>query len=202
LCRRSNKNFNKECYHLIHSKEKISIIEQVLTSEELSNETIEKNLRFSKRENKIPTLVLFLIELHRRDNPHCGEKSLKYVYSLEHVMPQSLSQAWSIGALPVYNVNGEKIEDIKEAESTRYEKIYNLGNMTLLTRSLNSSIKNKRFDLKINGDGRNDGIRKLSSLFITTEDIIKPFHEGNKVWDERNIDKRTKSLFNEIISIW
>jgi uncharacterized protein with ParB-like and HNH nuclease domain len=202
LCRRSNKNFNKECYHLIHSKEKELLIEQLLSSPELNDEEVEKNLKFSKRENKIPTLVLFLLELHRRNSPHCGEKTLKYVYSLEHLMPQSLGQSWSIGTLPVYDENGEKIEDIQKAEEMRNSKIYALGNMTLLTRSLNSSIKNKRFEIKINGDSKNDGIRKLSSLFITTNDIIKPLDEGNKVWDERNINERTKLLYKEIVSIW
>lgn len=202
LCRRSNKNFNKECFHLIHSKDKTSLIEQILLSPELRDEEIKKNLRFNKRENKIPTLVLFLIELHRRDNPHCGEKSLKYVYSLEHLMPQSLGQHWSIGTLPVYDVNGDKINDILKAEEMRNDRIYAIGNMTLLTRSLNSSIKNKRFDVKIDGDNKNDGIRKLSTLFITTDDIIKPFLEGHKTWDERNINQRTESLFQEIVSIW
>lgn len=202
ISRRSTKNFNKECFALIHPKDNIFSIEQLLFSQEMSDTNIRTNLRFGKRENKIPTMLLFLIELHRRNVPGCGEKTLKYVYSLEHIMPQNLGSHWSIGNLPVYDDNNQMITDIQIAELTRNEKIYSLGNMTLLTRSLNSSLKNKAFCVKLDGDSKNDGIRKLSTLFITLNDIIHPYDLGDTVWDERKINKRTEDIYKEIISIW
>lgn len=202
IIKRSNKNFNKECYYLIHPRENSFNLNQILTSNEMNDSSIKKNLIFGKRENKIPTMLLFLIELYRRNAPGCGEKTLKYVYSLEHIMPQTLGTHWSLGSLPVYDENGEKIENIQSAEEERMQKIYSIGNMTLLTRSLNSSLKNKSFKSKINGDQKNDGIRKLSTLFITLTDIIHPFDLGENVWDERGISKRTLNLYNEIINIW
>lgn len=202
ITRRSNKNFNKECYYLIHPKDNAFTLEQLLSSAEMGDVSVRNNLRFGKRENKIPTMLLFLIELNRRNFPGCGEKTLKYVYSLEHVMPQNLGSHWSLGSLPVYDEKDELVIDIQKAELTRNDRLYFIGNMTLLTRSLNSSLKNKAFEVKLNGDSKNEGIRKLSTLFITLNDIIRPYDLGNTVWDERNINKRTQELYEEIVKIW
>jgi hypothetical protein len=74
--------------------------------------------------------------------------------------------------------------------------------MTLLSKRLNSSIKNTSFDEKIIGNGKTLGIEKLSSLHITVQDIIKPYYEGKKVWDERSIINRENKIFEEVIQIW
>lgn len=117
-------------------------------------------------------------------------------------MPQDLGKDWGVGILPVYDKDGNLIEDAQQAEVYRSECIYSIGNMTLLTKSLNSSIKNRSFKEKIEGHGKVPGIENLSSLFITTTDIIIPFKAGDNVWDERKIIAREQKLFQEILSIW
>ena len=74
--------------------------------------------------------------------------------------------------------------------------------MTLLTSSLNSSLRNYEFERKINGDGKKKGMKSYADLSITKDDIIKHFDEADKIWDEEKIAKRTKTLSEEILKIW
>ena len=74
--------------------------------------------------------------------------------------------------------------------------------MTLLTTSLNSSLRNFEFRRKVEGEGRKKGIKHYSSLSITSEDIVKPYDEGDIIWDEFKISARTKKLTQEVLSIW
>lgn len=74
--------------------------------------------------------------------------------------------------------------------------------MTLLAKQLNASIKNGSFNKKINGNGRYPGVKDLSTLLITRNDIIEPFLAGDMVWAERKIRSREEKLFTEILEIW
>jgi Protein of unknown function (DUF1524) len=99
------------------------------------------------------------------------------------------------------NVNG-KVMTPEEAKNDRYNKIYWIGNMTLLTSSLNSSLRNYVFKKKINGDGRKKGMKAYASLSITQDDIVSRFEKGDVAWDEYRIAERTKILSQEIEQIW
>ena len=199
---RNAKNYNKECYSLIHD-ENIGV-EKFLNIPELSNDEIEKGLH--NINNKTASIILFLIELKRRFNSNADIKSLIYNYSLEHIMPQSWEEHWSINLLPVYDVEKDEIiNDKLKAEKIRNDNIYSIGNMTLLNKALNSSLKNNEFSRKILGnpnENKSTGIKDLSDLFITKIDIVRVFTEGDKVWDERKIIKREKALSAEFFSIW
>jgi uncharacterized protein DUF1524 len=87
-------------------------------------------------------------------DPKFDEVGLGYNYSLEHVMPQKWSTYWP---LPSTRPDGTPLtEDVARRE--RLDRIYWLGNMTLLTGSLSSSLRNARFDLKIAGEGQKKGM--------------------------------------------
>lgn len=197
ICGRSTKNYNKECYSVIHGEFDLEV---ALKLDALSDSALRAGIHHMN--NKQATLILFLIELHRRNNPKCDEKSLSWGYSLEHVMPQDFGSNWSVGTLPVYGIDNTQILDAKVAEEYRLECIYSLGNMTLLTKQLNASIKNSSFNKKINGNGRYPGVKDLSTLFITRNDIIDPFLAGDTIWDERKIRNREENLYQEILEIW
>ena len=79
----------------------------------------------------------------------------------------------------------------------RDQKIKSLGNMTILKDKLNNSISNASFDVKINGDGKNDGIRSFADFKITSEDVINYFDNGGD-WNEMRISLRTSELFEEL----
>ncbi|MCM8820104.1 MAG: HNH endonuclease family protein, partial [Candidatus Omnitrophica bacterium] len=107
------------------------------------------------------------------------------------------------------NWNSSKVPHTKssilspeEQTQDRNEKINWLGNMTLLKSSLNKVLKNAGFETKMIGGGRKKGIKDYATLSITKDDIVKPFENGDKVWNENKIETRTKNLGEEIRKIW
>lgn len=156
--------------------------------------------------NRQAKLILFWIELYRRFTDHKGDTAkLSYTYQLEHILPQNWKANWD--NVPFVNPDGSPIEDSALAERSRNSKCYEIGNMTLLSGSLNSSISNASFDDKINGIKQNgkrkrNGIRDYADLWITKHDILGPYDDGIKIWDESRITKRTELLTNEFLHIW
>ncbi|MBX2896392.1 MAG: DUF262 domain-containing protein [Cyclobacteriaceae bacterium] len=151
--------------------------------------------------NKSAAIILFWVELARRaKEKKFDTKELKYSYSLEHLMPQKWEEYWT--DIPSKKTpDGLEMND-DQAKADRYEKIYWIGNMTLLTSSLNTSLRNYSYEIKMNGEGRKKGIKAYSDLSITKHDLVELFDSGDKTWDEEKIIARTNALFTEIDSIW
>ena len=202
ICQVSTKNFNKDCALLIAGKNTIEkSYNDKLT--EIGDEVVKEKLKaIPKNSNKVASLVLFWIELYRRDIDRKFEtQELKYVYTLEHVMPQKWEEYWNINACPVLSVaTQEVITDEEEAKEVRSAAIYELGNMTLLSSNLNSALRNYEFARKITGEKRKKGIKDYASLDIT-KDIVK-IYENGKSWSEEQIRKRTEGLTKEFFQIW
>jgi uncharacterized protein with ParB-like and HNH nuclease domain len=151
--------------------------------------------------NKNAALILFWIELARRNqNKKYDTSDLQYNYTLEHIMPQKWEEYWS--NIPAKkNIDGNLMTP-EQAKTDRNLKLYWLGNMTLLKSSLNSSLRNYEFSVKMVGQGKKKGIKDYASLSITNDDIVLPFNNGDHVWDESKIESRTSSLLVEIENIW
>ncbi|VEJ52366.1 Protein of uncharacterised function (DUF1524) [Campylobacter insulaenigrae] len=136
-------------------------------------------------DNKDATLILFWIELYRQEqNKDYKDNTLglNYVYTLEHLLPQSWQEHWS-----------DIIKDDDEAE----EFIYQIGNMTLLKGKLNSSLKNMCWNVKLNGDGKaKNYICKNADLLINKELREK------KLWNKDEIKDRTEKFINDFFKIW
>ena len=115
-------------------------------------------------------------------------------------MPQKWEEYWK-GMHKKKNTDGSDMSD-EEAKRDRYNKIYWIGNMTLLTTSLNSSLRNYVFEKKVNGEGLKKGMKAYAALSITKDDIVSKFENGETVWDENKIIGRTSSLKQEIEQIW
>jgi uncharacterized protein with ParB-like and HNH nuclease domain len=193
ISKRETKSYNKTCKDLIDDK---SIIESKIN--EIDNSEIKSSLK--NITNKNAALILFWVELYRRHNDTMQSvKELKYNYSLEHMMPQKWEEHWL--NVNVYN-EGEIERNPEKSKAIRYQKIYSIGNMTLLNSRLNTALRNYSFVKKVSGEGRKKGIMHYSELCITKQDILIPFEQGNKSWDERNIDNRTNGLSDEILEIW
>lgn len=190
------KSYNKWCKAYINDDTEID-----KHIAETSNDKVCYGLSNIKNSNA--TLVLFWIELFRiHSDPKYDTKELAYTYSLEHIMPQGWekSKEWII--IPVLDKDGKQIDDAEEARKTRNNQVYSIGNMTLLTRNLNSSLKNNSFECKINGYGNKKGIKEYSKLSITSLDIVEPFDNGDRLWNEAKIIARTQKLANEVLKIW
>ncbi len=192
ICRGSTKNYNNECRQLV---EGFKSPEEILDECEYISEGNFVNGLRRMTSNKLPTLLLFWIELYQRSLINVDIKSLKYGYTLEHIMPQKWTQNWN--DIPAYDTDHHIVEEIDDIERVRSHAIYEIGNMTLLNSKLNASISNGTFNDKVNGKNGRKGIKDLADLRLTKE-VIK----NNTEWDELKIYARTSKLELLIRKIW
>lgn len=145
-------------------------------------------------------MLLFCIELYRRKDDLHDISALEYCYTLEHVMPKSWSKYW--GALSIIDMDGNVYAaDSEEGVAYRNSHVQSLGNLTLLTTNLNSSIRNADFSTKVEGNGETrPGYRFYSSLGLTKEIVAQ--YDKDKTWNEKSIKERTDCLFTEIVNLW
>jgi hypothetical protein len=194
ISNQESKSYNKLCKDFINNPDLIGNKLGETTDDQISN-----GLRLIS--NKNAALLLFWVELNRRNKDRKYDtKELKYHYSLEHIMPQKWEEYWK--DIPKkYNPDGSEMSE-DQAKKDRYNKVYWIGNMTLLTSSLNSALRNYIFAKKMNGEGRKKGIKAYADLSITKDDVVTPFDNGDTVWDEEKIMERTAKIEKEIKDIW
>ncbi len=193
------KNYNKDSVLLLQGK---FDFKERFAEEDQDDVHVEKALRNVRRNSKA-ALILFWIELyrHRMKESDLHNVSLNYNFQLEHVMPQMWSEFWGVSVLPVIDKDGNIVDD-ERARAIRGQAVYEIGNMTLLTSTLNNRLRNYPFEDKVNGRiiaGKfKDGMKKYSSLSISTEITSRiPL-----VWNEAAITERTERLTKEILEIW
>jgi|JI6StandDraft_1071083.scaffolds.fasta_scaffold07608_1 hypothetical protein len=188
------KSFNKLCKDFINDHKAI-----VVKTNDISITDFYNGLKSIS--NKSASILLFWIELYRRYNDKkFSIRDLKYDYTLEHIMPQKWEEYWTtFPRLLDYNNNPLPADQLR---LNRTEKIYYIGNMTLLTSSLNTSLRNYEFIRKMNGEGKKRGIKVYADLSITLVDIVEKFDKGDIIWDELKIQDRTSTLTDEICKIW
>ncbi len=194
ISKQETKSYNKLCKDFINNPDLI-----VNKLRETTDDQISNGLRSIP--NKHAALLLFWVELNRRNKDRRYDiKELKYNYSLEHIMPQKWEEYWKY--IPKkYNADDSEMTG-EETKKDRYNKVYWIGNMTLLTSSLNSTLRNYVFEKKMNGEGRKKGIKAYANLSITKDDIVTPFDNGDTVWHENEIIARTVNIEKEINQIW
>lgn len=181
------KNYNKMCVTMMNDEKKL---------EDEVNE-VSKDISFSLINhitNGIATYFLFWIELYRRTTNN-DEISLKYVYSLEHIMPKKWKEFWFDDIANGLEIDNGKKLTVPESIEYRDNHICMIGNLTLLKGKLNTSISNKAFDKKI------EKIKEFASLKITKNDIVDKYNNIELfTWNEKEIVERTNSLKNEIVN--
>lgn len=194
ITKQETKSYNKLCKDFIKNPDLIINKLNEITNDQISN-------GFGSISNKNAALLLFWVELNRRNRDRRYDiKELKYNYSLEHIMPQKWEEHWK--DIPKkHNADGSEMTE-EEAKKDRYNKVYWIGNMTLLMSCLNSALRNYVFEKKMNGEGRKKGIKAYAELSITKDDIVTPFENGDIIWDENKIIARTANIENEINQIW
>lgn len=114
---------------------------------------------------------------------------IKSELTIEHIMPQRWQDNWPIPGFE-YLDEGDIDNEYLAKQTERSVAVNKLGNLTLLTGPLNSSVSNGPYSVKI------PAVRSHSSLALNRE--LNDFDE----WDEMSISDRGRSLFKYACQIW
>lgn len=194
----TTKNYNQVCEKLLSSSDDKAYLDEYMEESPVNNTTYKD--RFRKFTNRQARLLLFLIEMKKREGVEekYSDTFKISTYSLEHIMPKKWHDNWL--DVDSYDEEGKEVDrnNVEGFNANRDLAIKSLGNMALLTTKLNTSISNSDIKTKMEGKkGKKskDGIKKYASSLITTKDIIDVYDETGK-WDERNIYDYEKSYYD------
>ncbi|HYM21089.1 MAG TPA: DUF262 domain-containing HNH endonuclease family protein [Candidatus Kapabacteria bacterium] len=190
ICRLTTKNYNNVFLQLISKLEESADLTAKTLSDLLSDYTEDTNKMPSDIEmqdamkqeaisNDHAREILFCISLYHLDNPKQDNRKLSsQSFSVEHILPQKWEAHWTL----------EK--DNEEAKVKRNRTLKTIGNLTLLTKSLNSTLRNADWITK------RDALKKYSSLKITTDYLELTD------WNEATIEQRANDLYKAVVKIW
>jgi len=114
----------------------------------------------------------FRRETHQPQVPRVG-------YPIEHVMPQKWQEKWRVNGL--------------EAEIERAAHIHRIGNLTLLTKSLNSKVSNGAWPTKRSAIGKHDTLLLNSRMLAQVAD---------GAWNEQAIAARADTVIDALLRTW
>jgi hypothetical protein len=100
-------------------------------------------------------------------------------YPIEHLLPRAWAETWPVS-------------DREQAED-RQAHVHRLGNLTLLTRSLNSKVSNSAWLSKRSELQRHNTITLTGRVIQRTE---------GEAWNEALIDQRTSELIETLLRVW
>jgi uncharacterized protein with ParB-like and HNH nuclease domain len=150
-----------------------------------NNDELKEGFEKSILINKYSAGVLYLIESKIRDRNRQATQLLGInKYSLEHLMPKKWENNW-----------GKVIN--KEAEDFRNRKLLTLGNLAIITQSLNASIRDSNWETKKRGKGSNQGLMRYSAGMETLSSYLEIDD-----WNESEIEERAIDLYNYAMDIW
>lgn len=135
--------------------------------------------------NKHAVGLLYLIESKIRDRRRHSTQLLGISrYSLEHMMPKRWRNHWVFSG------------DQASAEF-RDKKLHTIGNLTIITQTLNASIRDADWATKKAGRGDKGGLKKYSEGIETVSDYL-----DFNVWDEETIRGRAAWLASNALNVW
>jgi hypothetical protein len=128
-------------------------------------------------------MLLEACELDVRDPAKTEHIALPAGLSIEHALPQTRETNWSVG----------EDEDLK---ADRQRHVHRLGNLTLVTQPLNSSLSNAAWVSDDGSPSKRDELARRSVLLINQQLCL---HEE---WNESLIDERGRELTERILRTW
>ena len=140
--------------------------------------------------------ILSRVEFQLRSQLH-EDVPLPVKLDIEHVMPQRWRRYWSDGIL-----------DDLEACIRRDHAINTIGNLTMVTKSLNRALSNRPWKdedaADIPGTGQHKGLGKRSLLNMHSVLVLnRRIVDGHSdAWTEADIQKRSTLLASAIASVW
>ncbi len=149
--------------------------------DEIRNELAELQVYKRLRRGRL-RMVLEALEDHARGwqadrEGMGGERVPRNKFHIEHVMPRSWEAHWPLG----FTTTDE-----------RDRIVHTLGNLTLLTAPLNSSVSNSAWHEKKSAVALHDVLKTNVALVA----------EAGDVWDEDRIRVRTAAMAETILRIW
>lgn len=139
----------------------------------------------SKLTNKQAAGILYFLESKIRDRAKHSTSLLGLDrYSLEHLMPKKWENHW--GKLPN-----------EQDRINRNRKLLTLGNLTIITASLNSSIRDGNWDVKKSGKANKPGLNQYAAGLDTFSQ-----YSALPTWGESEIVKRADFLYNKAATVW
>jgi uncharacterized protein with ParB-like and HNH nuclease domain len=135
--------------------------------------------------NKQSAGVIYLLESKIRNRSRQATQLLGISkYSLEHLMPKKWENYW--GRL-----------SNKEERDIRNRKLLTLGNLAIITQSLNASIRDSNWKTKKKGKAKKEGLIHYSAGIET----LAPYLDLEE-WNEAEIEKRAEFLYRKALEIW
>ena len=141
-------------------------------------------------------VVLGAVEAHKRSlDPKYGAVSLPGGLTVEHIMPQKWREHWK--TVPPLTLDEEQKRD---------KYVHTIGNLTLVTQSLNSSLSNRPWTdseaIGLAGGGQ-AGKGKWSvldqfNLLVLNKEVL----EHRTAWTEHDIVARAARLATAITKVW
>lgn len=114
---------------------------------------------------------------------------IKSALTIEHIMPQKWQSNWPVPGfdhVPADEINVDQLQ----RNMQRQVVINKLGNLTLLTQALNTTVSNGPYSVKM------PAVRSHSSLALNRE--LQAFDE----WNEQTVARRGAALFEVAKGIW
>lgn len=154
------------------------------------NEEVSETLRavpfYRRFSQPMQRMILQAIEDWYRgytaDRPSkTGVRVHRSKHQVEHLLPRSWRSHWPVA-------------DVK-AEADRDEHVHRIGNLTLITGSLNASVSNGAWL----GEGGKRAALHRHDVFLMNRAIVNESTDG---WDERRIDERTEELIAAVVATW
>lgn len=100
-------------------------------------------------------------------------------YPIEHLLPRTWKDTWPVRT--------------PEEADERQTRVHRLGNLTLLTKSLNSKVSNGPWPAK------RSALQDHNTITLTGRVIKRTEHEP---WGEDLIDERTTELIDRLLQVW
>lgn len=150
-----------------------------------SNEELKDGFDKQILTNKQTAGILYFIESKIRDRAKQSTRLLGISkYSLEHLMPKKWENNWG------------KLSN-QEDKIKRNRKLLTLGNLTIITQSLNASLRDANWTVKLNGKGEKKGLTTYSAGLETVSEYLKLDE-----WNEKHIEERAMFLYEKAKEIW
>jgi len=152
ICKQTTKNYNNLFASFIRNRINTftTLKDEIYKGKDPTNlfpdDSVLKNgFQNNNLTNQQAQVVLYLIEVSIRSTKDSTKLLPFNHYSVEHVMPKNWRNYWDSGL------------SAKKAEQ-RDAILLKFGNLTIITRSLNSSIRDADWKTKKNGKGNNKGL--------------------------------------------
>ncbi|HTR75081.1 MAG TPA: DUF262 domain-containing protein [Solirubrobacterales bacterium] len=157
------------------------------TDEEVTEVVCTRALYGQRRQERL-VMLLWEIESRWRQLDNRTEQGLAKPanLTLEHLLPQGWEEHWPLE------------HPTPEAREVRNEHLHRLGNLTLTTGPLNSSLSNSPWHDPEAAHDKRGALSRHSLLLLNT----RLAEQNPDMFDETAIDKRGAELAQQILAIW